>query len=320
MTIQLDPNTRRILQQTLQRAFPDAYIHNRDIEALALALHAGNADPGDEGPLPEQLAQLDLQANAAGLADLAKRELPDGADSDGVTELPYTAEPGVRYYWVEATHARQTAGYPAFVGKLPMVRVSLPAFQPQTFVTAIGTVEEGDHLIATVHEANDKFAKDLGYPLRRVDMITPPRQKLRFGAISVLLGYRDGSELPSCYILEAGTATGQAKVLYLGKTLDVTINQYTGYKPSPFASPSHAYTGKLTLDHDNPKLLSVTARAIVDGRSQTPYMRLDARFSEQTGTIRNIWSGLLIARAAAIVAIRQARGLDDGAHGPAVPV
>jgi hypothetical protein len=320
MAIQFDPSTRRILQRTLQQAFPDAYVHPRDIEALALALHDGSADPGNEGPLPADLAQLDLRSCATQLDDLAREEVPGGADPEDVTEVPHDGKIGVRYYWVEATHARQQPdGYPIFVGKLPMVRVTLPLFQPQTFVTAIGTVEEADHLIATVHEANDKFAGALGYPLQRVDVITPPRQKLRFGAVSVLLGYRDSTAQPTCYILEAGTATGQAKVLFLGKTLDATINQYTGYQPSPFACSDHAYTGTLSLDQDSPGQLHITARKIVQGVSQPPYMNLTARFTEQTTTIRNIWSGFLMARAAAIVAIRQAKGLPNGCDKPAVP-
>jgi len=93
------------------------------------------------------------------------------------------------YYWAHATHTRHTdqpRRFDPFEGKLAMVRVRLPEREPRRFSTRIGTVEPGDHLLATTYQANDKFAVHLGYELRRLDLITPPRQLLRFGAISVL--------------------------------------------------------------------------------------------------------------------------------------
>jgi hypothetical protein len=320
MAIQLNPGTRRLLQLKLREAFPDAHVEPGDVDALALALHQGKAAPGGKDTLPPELRDLDFSECAAQLDELAQvqsRALGDGGDIQHLTRL---AGDRVRYYWVEATHAREHPhGYEPFVGKLAMLRVSLPPREPRDFPTAIGSFELEDHLIATVQEANDKFQGALGYPLQRVDVITPPRQGLRFGAISVILGYREPDKDPSCYILEAGTATGQAKVLFLGKTLSTKINQFSGYQPTPFTCSDNAYTGMLTLNGDSPGDLHITARKILGGKSQPAYMDLRAHFIEQTSTIRNIWAGLLIARAAVIVLSRKASGLPDGCEKKELP-
>jgi hypothetical protein len=319
MTIQFDPTTLRILQRTLRDAFPNAEVHQHDCEALALALHDPSWNTTQE-PLPAELKCLDFTPWSDQLAQLARSELPGGAEAEGVTRAPRAAGDAVRYYWAEATHARlHPEGYAPFVGKLPMVRVRLPDRTPHDFVTALGTLEQADHLIATVFEANDKYAGKLGYALQRVDVITPPRQVLRFGAVSVMLGYRDATALPSCYILEAGTATGQAKVLFLGATMDSKINSYSGYQPTPFSCSDNAYTGTLTLAGDSPVLLHVTSRKIIDHVSQPAYIDIRVQFSEETTQLRNIWSGLLIARAALIVQGRKDRGLAPGCEKREVP-
>lgn len=319
MAIDLEPGTRRLLENKLREAFPDAHVQPEDVEALALALHEGKAGGGPES-VPPELRNLDFSGCAEQLDELAQAQLPGGADNQDVTRVAIPGGDKVRYYWIEATHTRQHPdGFQPFVGQLPMVRVSLPAKDPQPVETAIGTFEPPDHLIATVYEANDKFASALGYPLARVDVITPPRQVLRFGAISVMLGYKDAAGAPTCFILEAGTATGQAKVVYLGKTLDTKIDRYSGYKPTPFSCPDNAYTGTLALNGDSPGTLHVTARKIQGGVSQPPYMDLLAKFYEETTNVRNIWAGLLIARAATIVLARQIRGIPEGCEKKELP-
>lgn len=328
MTVPIDPSTRRSLQRALCRAFPDAHVQSHDVDAFALALQRGAALPKKEGALPAELAQIDWSVCESALEELARGEhvhVDDGCElRDGMTRSlrsdPDRQRDKTRYYWVEATHSRKHPGsYPEFTGELPMVRVRLPVSEPRDFLTLVGTVEPEDHLIATVAEANEKFAATLGYSLVRVDLITPPRQLWRFGAVSVLLGYRDASMLPSCYMLEAGTATGQPKVLFLGKQLDAVIDQYSGYKPTPFSCPDNAYTGQLTLQNDSPQRLHIQARKILDGQSQPPYMEVSARFHEEESEVRNLWSGLLIARAASIVLVRQASGLPDGCEKKVLP-
>lgn len=317
MAIDLDPTTRRRLQRALKEAFPDGHVEPADVDAAALALHRRKARLGNDG-LPEELAQLDLSPWAPELDQLAQLT---GADSeDGQTAVERATDDVTRYYWVEASHRRKhPSDYLPFVGRLAMARVTLPARSPETFRTALGTIEPEDHLIATVDEANQKFPSHLGAPLARVDVITPLRQGLRFGALSVYLGYHDPAQLPSCYILEAGTATGQPKVLFLGKTLDAVINQYSGYKPTPFSCPDNAYTGRLHVEGDSPKQLQIKARKILNGESQPHYIELMISFTEQTKTLRNVWAGVVLAEAALIVWLQQQRGLPDGCEKKELP-
>ena len=62
-----------------------------------------------------------------------------------------------------------------------------------------------------------------------------------------------------------------------------------------------------------------TARKILNGVSQPAYMDLRVEFMEQTGTIQNIWSGLLIARAVSIVLARRWKGIPDGCEKRELP-
>jgi hypothetical protein len=317
MGIDLDPTTSRILQRALQDAFPDAHVQATDLDAAALALHRFKDNPGAES-LPPELAQLDLSPYAPQLDELAQLT---GADAqEGVSMQPRPTDDATRYYWVEAAHTRKHPDdYHPFVGRLAMARVTLPQTRPETFRTALGTIEPGDHLLATVHEANQKFQRNLGAPLERVDVITPLRQGLRFGALSVYVGYQDAAQGPSCYILEAGTATGQPKVLFLGKSLEASINQFSGYKPTPFSCSDNAYLGRIHFEGDSPKQLHIKARKILNNVSQPHYMELMITFTEQTDTLKNVWAGVVLAEAALIVWVRQQRGLPDGCEKKELP-
>jgi hypothetical protein len=302
--IRFDAATRVKLYSALKGAFPDSRPSDPDLVALSVCLDRARAQ-GEA--LPSELQAIDLKPYAAELK--ASAQALDLASVE-TTTAPRTSLDKARYYWVESKHSRLSpGGFDPFVGELAMVRVTLPKDRGKTFNTAIGKILPADHLIDTVLEANQKYARFLEAPLGRVDLITPPRQGVRFGAISILLGYKTPrAARPFCYILEAGTATGQPKVLYLGKTMDATINAYSGYQPTAFSCPSHAYTGKLTLNGDDPKLLTIRARAIDDGKSQPAYIQIDASFLAQSGDIKTIWPGFLIARAASIVFARQHAG------------
>ena len=317
MAIDLDPTTRRTLRRALKQAFPDGHVEPGDVDAAALALYRRQRDSGTEG-LPDELAQLDLSPFAPQLDELAQLT---GADAEqGLTAVERAADDATRYYWVEAHHQRKhPSDYQGFTGRLAMARVSLPSTRPETFRTALGTIEPDDHLLATVDEANQKFATHLSAPLARVDVITPLRQGLRFGALSVYLGYYDAEQPPSCYILEAGVATGQPKVLFLGKSFDAVINQFSGYKPTPFSCSDNAYTGRLHIEGDSPKQLNIKARKILNGKSQPHYMELMISFTEQTDTLKNVWAGVILAEAALIVWLRQQRGLPDGCEKKELP-
>lgn len=300
--IDFDESTASALYAALKTSFPDAKVGPPELMALAACVLAersrGNAS------LPPALSTLDLGPYESSLAALAK----EGAGTPSVRAR--TANDETLYYWIQATHTRRSpVGFDPFVGELAMARVRLPERVPTPIETAIGDVLPGDHLIDTVFEANQKYASTLGYELERVDCVTPTREGVRFGAISVMLGYRGRTDpAPSCYILEAGTATGQPKVLYFGATLDTTIDAYSGYQPTPFACPTHAYRGRLTMDGDHPLELAISSRKVEEGTSQPPYIDVTVAFRQQQGDVSQIWPGFLIARAAMIVLLREWSG------------
>lgn len=302
--VDFSSKVRGQLYQALKGSFPDAKVTDDDMLALAMCVKS-EQDAGGAA-LPAALQAIDLTPYSSELSSKLA-ELPDER------HYPIARRPGDnnRYYWVTATHARAApGGFEPFTGELAMVRVTLAQRTPKTFHTAFGTVAPGDHLIDTVYEANQKYATHLGYELSRVDMITPARDVLRFGAISVLFGYKNKTDKkPSCYILEAGTATGQPKVLYLGKKVGEPINTYAGYAPTPFACAQHAYYGILTAQNDDdPDTLSISSREIENGVSQQPYIRVTIKWELQEGGLKNIWPGFLITRAATIVISRQLTG------------
>ena len=293
--INFSPVVERQLYQAIKGSFPDAKVNDSDMLALAICVQRQKLK---KAPLPVGLSTIDLDDYADALAQESSK-LP-------AQELQTLDEPDdtYRYYWVEASHMRHSPqGFPPFEGQLGMARVTLDEIRPRTFRTAFGTIAPGDHLIDTVYEANQKYASHLGYEIDRLDLITPAREVMRFGAISVMLGFKNKSDRsPSCYILEAGTATGQPKVLYLGKEVGKPINAYSGYSPTPFACPSHAYLGTLTVkNNDDPDQLKISARAIKNGVSAQPYIDIDIRWTLQTGKLKNIWPGFLLAKATAIV-------------------
>ena len=298
--ISFNSKTRSQLFQALKGSFPDAKISTGDLEALAVCLQK-EKDFGD-GNLPEELRNIELSAYAS--------QLNERAESLPMAETYSCRRKSTdkrRYYWAKAVHTRKSPdGFAPFTAEIAMARVTLHADKPKTYRTAFGTIAPGDHLIDTVFEANQKYERHLGYEIKRLDLVTPARDGLRFGAISAFLGYKNARDAtPSCYILEAGTATGQPKVLYLGRKLGEPINAFSGYQPTPFACPDHAYYGSLTAKNgDDPDRLHITSREIKDGVSAQPYMDVDIHWSLQTGGLLNIWPGFLIARAASIVLAR----------------
>ena len=300
--VQFSKDVERRRFRALKDSFPDAKVSNAEMLALAICIRR---ERKQNSPLPPELSDIPL---AEYEQDLARESQKIPAEQIQTLDHP---DDDYRYYWVEAVHTRMTPqGFSPFTGELAMARVTLSEMRPRKYRTAFGTISPGDHLIDTVYEANQKYARHLGYEIARLDLITPARQVLRFGAISILFGYKNKTDpRPSCYILEAGTATGQPKVLYLGKEIGAAINAYSGYFPTPFACPSHAYLGTLTLKNDDdPDQLKISSRRIEGGISEQPYIDVNIRWNLQTGKLKNIWPGFLLARAAAIVIERSMPG------------
>ena len=290
--VRFDAATKRALESLIRKNFPDAHVDDGSINGLAAALWMTRSQ------------HIDLTRYSDELKDIAEEfglQVVDGPVERSIHCKARKEDGGVRYYEANAEHARKTPAMDAFLGKLAMARVSLPESEPRVFETRLGTVEPRDHLLATLEEVRNEYGSEVSHPIARVDLISPARLGgTRFGAIGIYLGYREAAGLPTFYVLEAGTATGDSKVLYFNEVGDDTINSYSGYRPTPFANPAHAYAGKLTLSGDNPERLQVTSRRTNDAK---PYIKIDVRF-EETSNPDVVWPAFHIMRALGIVLSR----------------
>lgn len=244
-------------------------------------------------------------------------ELPTPAPP--VEELPSTVT-AYPLYVAQAAHDRTLAMdstkpfNSAFVGHLPTVRVPLPlalSYTNTSVATAIGTVNFArDHLAGSVELVGRLYGAELGYTPARVDLITPARKLgVRFAAIAIYLGYRnDGDTSPSFYILEAGLATGQAAMLYLGKTMDTTIVQPSGYLPTPFASPDNTYTGTLLVENDQPVQLVVQSNA----PGLPHYIQVTINYTSVSTSPDILPAALTVDAIARVAAIGQAMNVPTG--------
>lgn len=205
-----------------------------------------------------------------------------------------------------------------FIGHLPMVRVGLPESIPtgkeEVIQTQIGDVYlSADHLVGSIGMIADKYGDSahLGYKPERVDLITPPRLRgTRFGAIALYLGYKGLRDpAPSFYLLEAGTATGAAKVLFFGKTIDTVITQTSWYKPTPFAMPENKYKGWIQIDGGDPVTLVVQDH---EPGHTDPYITVTVQY-EKVATMATKWPGDLTLEAAQrVAAIAEAMKVPSG--------
>lgn len=243
-----------------------------------------------------------------------------GTEAPGPTEVQtlidarraHLGAPGaLRYYLARARHERKDRPRHAFTGNLPMVRVELPKRRRDQapIDTAVGSVRYGDHLMFAVDEFNFKYRHRLG-EVSRLELVTParfgPGGGARFGAIALFLAYRSPSDrVPTHYVLEAGTATGQPAVTYDARVGRDTGIRRAGYSPTPFSKVSDYYLGRLEMAGDEIVSLSVDA---LKSRSAAPYLQVRVDY-ERVDAIDPIWPGWLIAQAAARVgAIGLARG------------
>jgi hypothetical protein len=216
---------------------------------------------------------------------------------------------GFPIYMAHATHERMrrmTTNAPmlsAFTGDLPVVRVALPerltGTRADVIATPLGDVHlSGDHLVGSIELVASKYADaaHLGYTPARVDLVTPARLTgTRFSAIALYLGYRSLRDArPSFYLLEAGTATGEAKMLYFGKTIDTKIVQTSWYLPTPYASPNNTYHGQLKVDGSDPSHLFVQS---YEPAHENPYVQVSVQYEKVT-SLAVPWPGDLTLEAA----------------------
>jgi hypothetical protein len=200
----------------------------------------------------------------------------DQSDIPEIVQPTAAAAPGgegVSYYIAHAMHARTAAPGSVFTGHLPVVRFRLPSHGTNqtldTLHTPAGDILPVDRLNASIDVLWETYKNDGALRAHnttrpeRVDLITPPRlHGARFSAVSVYLCYAKATDpSPTFYILEAGLATGQARMPFLGPTMSAEIIEFTQYEPTAFAKRSHIYRGTFDMRPDAP---SEPLRLVVD--------------------------------------------------------
>ena len=253
----------------------------------------------------QKLGLPELDAEHAALAQAT-------AERARASTLDAAKSTGHQLYMGQATHHRvleansDTPMASEFVGHLPLVRVSLPAKPtlPDFIPTSIGEVFINvDHLLPSVQDVAQNFGNNLGYAPARVDLITPARLWLtRFAAVALYLGYRSADDTtPSFYILEGGTAVGQAKTLYLATEMGAQIDYESSYQPTPFAAWGNSYRGTLTMtpDGQHPQQLVVTS---TEANRPQNYITVTVNY-EQVTSIDTTWPMDLTLEAIARVAL-----------------
>jgi hypothetical protein len=234
----------------------------------------------------------------------------------------YCMADGKTYYFAHATHTRHTSeGQHEFTGDLPMVRITLPSLGPnyaldtthaESIDTAIGMVYPGDRLLLCLEDAQ-KYVDDqeAGTTLSRVDLITPARYAgSRFGAIAVYLLYV-GDKIAH-YVLEAGMATGEPRVLYWGPDFKKPITRRSWYAPTMWSKDAHYYVGslKLTPDMQDIDTLSVDVHPEKPTKASKPYVSVRVSYAKYAeGASPRVLSPALLTLEAAcrVAAIAMAR-------------
>src|SRR5262249_53939720 len=119
---------------------------------------------------------------------------------------------------------------------------------------------------------------------------------------------------PSFYILEAGTAAGQPKVLFYGERLGQWIkNQHVGYDPTPFSSPKNYYNGILRMREDDPNephTLTVEGRTSIDADW---YIQVNVTYHQLTAPPAYKPLSLILEAAARVGCVAKALGVDTDA-------
>jgi hypothetical protein len=248
------------------------------------------------------------------------RALPIPPLRPSVAPAPASAE--YQYYEGRATHTRTAPPWSEFTGHLPLIRFRLPnkgtTQDLQPLHTPAGDVLPADRLNPSIDVLWATYKSDpllkFGRP-ERVDMITPPRlEKARFGAISIYLCYaKQNDPGPSFYILEAGLATGQARMPFLGRSMDTVIIAQTQYKPTTFSQKYHYYRGVLAMQAEQPSEPNTLTVEVFEG--QPPgghYLTVNVIYKKrQTPLLTNPFS-LTVQAGARVQAIADTLGISSG--------
>jgi hypothetical protein len=287
----------RAIRDALIRAFPSANVTDEVIGRVAEVL---------ELPRPKRAAAT------APEKEPMTRPVREGAH---------------RLYLAKAVHHRVQSMAPAskameseFVKTLPVVRVALPdtlTEENMIIETEIGDVDlSNDHLLGSIDLIAAKYgdAEHLGWRPARVDLLTPARALgTRFGAIAVYLGYRRAKDrAPAFYLLEAGTATGDAKMIYFSPNMRPISSVTSYYLPTPFVTMRNTYSGGMIMRappyEDEPQTLVVESR--VPG-GKDPYITVTVSYERAPTMDLPVPVELTVNAAARVSAIARAMGVSS---------
>lgn len=296
------PERYNAIRAALARAFPQARITDDVVDGVATVLLVTHGKTPARGPKDERGREV---------APITKH----------VTEKEH------RLYLGDATHHRMRSKPPEskpmeskFTLSVPMVRVSLPEkleADKTVIATEVGDVDlSRDHLLGSVDLIDGKYGgKDyLGRRPARVDLLTPARLAGgRFGAIALYLGYKEKADRgPSFYIFEAGTATGDAKMVYFSPDMKPIKGVTSGYLPTPFVSMQNTYSGGITMrpapDEDEPETMYIQSYAPGD---KDPYITVTLVYKRSPTMELALPLELTVDAAARVAMIANAMGLKD---------
>ena len=262
----LGPEKYNAIHAALTRAFPGSNVNDEVVSGVAEVITSKQATPPIGEPTSRERAPITRRVE--------EKEHP--------LYLGFADHHRVRSPAPEGRAMKSR-----FVLELPMVRVPVPeklTAENTTIATVIGDVElSRDHLLGSIDLIAAKYgsADYLGARPARVDLITPPRSLgWRFGAIAVYLGYRNAADkAPWFYMLEAGTATGDAKMIYFSPSMKRIENATSYYLPTPFVTMHNTYSGGITMrsppHEDEPLTLLVESRSPGD---EDPYITVTVTY------------------------------------------
>ncbi len=210
------------------------------------------AYPHTRSHLPDHVVDgvysvLDQKHGVRFKGDINTKPLPTRHDDD------YESHE-VTYYLTWPDHGRSKAPYERFCQPVPMVRFSLPRDGQEIVNTLLGDAYPNDRKFNNLTDAVNRLKPTLGYAPGRVDLLTPLRSAdARFAALAMYLGYKKADDKqPTFFVVEAGLATGQPKVLYLAPTVDQGVNTQAAFSGTPFNMPWHWYKAKLEMTDEDP--------------------------------------------------------------------
>lgn len=295
----------------LRTAFPDpkVQITTLAVEGVLRALRSVASDA------PEMFAGHGIDLDGDGVPDLSWPRDILGATDKRIVD-----------YWLgNAVHSRVAPIKSSFAATLPMVRVLVDdSWEAEAIATAIGTVFAGDHklysrTVAEEYLSEVSAALDVVLPkLERVECVTPARVAgARFGAISVYIF--SGEHGPFAYSLEAGMATGEARVLYFSPNLKQGILRRSGYTPTPFSTFEQYYYGLFAINpttHE-PEQLDVEVRSAMQAEM---HMQIIVEYTKVTDP-QCVYPAVLTLQAACrVAAIAEASGMPFKDVGPLLPL